>query len=265
MDWVPVRRARIRSQRRQSEASRNQTVVTGRAISGASTADWRTCGRCTTSFARQGYEVTERSTVPSDLRESEEFRALCSTSATCMEKRLAPSTTVDPASVSAALALEGDPFYKSITKDFDSDPARRRAALTAYFSLSIEEGRERGRCVQGGDPAHGVAVWHLPRGSEDAGRFADEKRERLSHILGPVGFGNYCRIIDYMHSRAEHSVVPQAWYLSIVAVHPTKQGRGFGGELLAPTLAEAERHHRRLSRWFQDCLSRCRLDTTLTT
>lgn len=42
-------------------------------------------------FARQGYRVIERVDVLKDLQESEEFRALCPTSATCMMKVLTDS------------------------------------------------------------------------------------------------------------------------------------------------------------------------------
>ena len=42
-------------------------------------------------FARQGYRVIERGTAPQDMRESEEFRSLCPSSATCMAKSLADS------------------------------------------------------------------------------------------------------------------------------------------------------------------------------
>jgi amino-acid N-acetyltransferase len=40
-------------------------------------------------FARQGYRAVERSTAPQDMQGSEEFRSLCSISATCMAKDLA--------------------------------------------------------------------------------------------------------------------------------------------------------------------------------
>jgi amino-acid N-acetyltransferase len=40
-------------------------------------------------FARRGYQVIERSVAPADLRESEEFRSLCPSSAVCMAKVLA--------------------------------------------------------------------------------------------------------------------------------------------------------------------------------
>jgi N-acetylglutamate synthase-like GNAT family acetyltransferase len=39
-------------------------------------------------FARQGYRVIERSSAPEEIQESEEFRSLCPSSATCMAKSL---------------------------------------------------------------------------------------------------------------------------------------------------------------------------------
>lgn len=38
-------------------------------------------------FAREGYRVVERSSAPGQMQASEEFRSLCPSSATCMEKR----------------------------------------------------------------------------------------------------------------------------------------------------------------------------------
>lgn len=42
-----------------------------------------------TFFAREGYRVIERSNAPQAMQGSEEFRSLCPSSATCMEKSLA--------------------------------------------------------------------------------------------------------------------------------------------------------------------------------
>jgi amino-acid N-acetyltransferase len=42
-------------------------------------------------FARRGYRVIERSAAPADMQQSEEFRSLCPSSATCMAKQLADS------------------------------------------------------------------------------------------------------------------------------------------------------------------------------
>ena len=43
-------------------------------------------------FAHLGYRVIERSTTPRDMQESDEFRSLCPSSATCMAKSLPAST-----------------------------------------------------------------------------------------------------------------------------------------------------------------------------
>lgn len=42
-------------------------------------------------FARQGYRVVDRRTAPQSMQGSEEFRSLCPSSATCMEKSLPDS------------------------------------------------------------------------------------------------------------------------------------------------------------------------------
>lgn len=43
-------------------------------------------------FARLGYRVIDREAAPKDMQQSEEFRSLCPSSATCMAKHLADST-----------------------------------------------------------------------------------------------------------------------------------------------------------------------------
>jgi GNAT superfamily N-acetyltransferase len=42
-----------------------------------------------------------------------------------------------------------------------------------------------------------------------------------------------------MSHRCEPLVPEDAWYLTIVGVHPVAQGRGIGAQLVRPTLAEA--------------------------
>ena len=43
-----------------------------------------------TLFARHGYERIERTDIPAEARQSEEFRSLCPASAICMIKQLSP-------------------------------------------------------------------------------------------------------------------------------------------------------------------------------
>jgi ribosomal protein S18 acetylase RimI-like enzyme len=45
----------------------------------------------------------------------------------------------------------------------------------------------------------------------------------------------------FMSTKAANIVDDHAWYLSIVAVDPTSQGRALSRKLLEPTIAEADR------------------------
>ena len=149
-------------------------------------------------------------------------------------------TKLDLACPAVAAALEGDPFYRSITEECGADAAGRRRVLERYFAYSIQEGSDLGRTVHLADRAHGVAVWLLPQPSEIEVRAAREKRSFLDSNLGAKGVANYYRMVEYMSGRAAAIVPDDAWYLSIIAVDPSLQGRGCGKQLLAPTLAEAD-------------------------
>jgi GNAT superfamily N-acetyltransferase len=148
---------------------------------------------------------------------------------------------MDPAAASAVAALEHEPFYRTICAGYVRDGVRRRAVLARYFSYSIQEGREIGRCVHLADRTRGVAVWLLPHAPEVAARVARDKRLFLATTLDAEGCANYDRIVDFMSTQAASMVDDDAWYLSIVAVDPQAQGQGLGRKLLEPTLAEADR------------------------
>ena len=72
------------------------------------------------------------------------------------------------------------------------------------------------------------------------------RSEFFPATLEAQGCANYHRIVDYMSAKSAPVVRSVSghfpvWYLSIVAVDPAAQGQGLGRQLLAPTLAEADR------------------------
>jgi GNAT superfamily N-acetyltransferase len=147
------------------------------------------------------------------------------------------------AQASAALAesLFDDPFYWAITEDFGNDLAARKRALNLYFHYSLEESERTGRCVVAPDPRLGAAAWLLPRSSDVDAAESSAKSEYLASALGSRGKENYYRIVRYMAPLAARVVPRDSWYLSIIGILPSAQGRGLGAALLAGTLADASR------------------------
>jgi len=148
-------------------------------------------------------------------------------------------TRFEQASGALAESLLDDPFYWAITDDFGTDLAARKQALSRYFHYSLEEAERSGRCVVAPDPSLGAAAWLLPRSPEVAATASSTKSAYLATILGLRGVENYYRIVRYMAPLAAQVVPRGAWYLSIIGILPSAQGRGLGVTLLADTLEEA--------------------------
>jgi ribosomal protein S18 acetylase RimI-like enzyme len=145
------------------------------------------------------------------------------------------------ASTTLVDSLLDDPFYWAITEDFGDDAAARRRALTDYFHYSLQEAERTGRCTLAPDPTLGAAAWLLPRSPEVDAAEISAKSAYLASVLGPKGKENYYRITGFMAPLAARVVPNEAWYLSIIGILPSAQGRGLGVTLLADTLVEASR------------------------
>jgi GNAT superfamily N-acetyltransferase len=147
------------------------------------------------------------------------------------------------ASSALAESLIDDPFYRAITDDFGTDLTARRHALSCYFHYSLAEAARVGRCIVAPDPALGASAWILPRSPETDAAESCAKSEYFASVLGPRGMENYQRIVRFMAPLAARVVPHGAWYLSIIGILPSAQGRGLGATLLAGTLAEASQAH----------------------
>jgi GNAT superfamily N-acetyltransferase len=147
------------------------------------------------------------------------------------------------ASSALAESLVDDPFYWVITDDFASDLTARKCALSRYFHYSLAEAERTGRCVLAPDPTLGASAWLLPRSPDVDAAESSAKFAHLASILGPRGIENYRRIVRYMTPLTAKVIPRNAWYLSIVGILPSAQGRGLGATLLAGTLAEASHAH----------------------
>ena len=144
---------------------------------------------------------------------------------------------------SAALteALLDDPFYEAIAEGLKHDLEARKGGLMSYFQYSLAEAERTGRCVFADDPGLGAAAWLLPRSADVDAAESAAKAAFLAESLGSRGAENYYRIVRFMVPLAARLVPEDAWYLSIIGILPSAQGRGLGEALLAGTLAEASR------------------------
>jgi GNAT superfamily N-acetyltransferase len=134
-------------------------------------------------------------------------------------------------------ALFHEGFYQGLL--VDTPPAAHHRVLAAYFAYSLDEAGRTGRVVLAPDPSLGAAAWLLPRPPDVDATERRSKHEALARLFGPDGCANYERMIAFMGPRADAAVPADAWYLSILGVHPSAQGHGLGAALLEPTLAEA--------------------------
>jgi ribosomal protein S18 acetylase RimI-like enzyme len=161
--------------------------------------------------------------------------------ATWPAPRVGTTQPLQKAAAALAASLIDDPFYQAITTDREDDVDARLSVLAQYFDYSLQEASRVGRCLIHDDPALGAAAWLLPRTVDVELAETAAKAAYLAELLGPRGWDNYSRIIGFMSDRSKPLVPAGAWYLTIIAVHPSAQGRGIGAQLLQPTLAEATR------------------------
>jgi len=138
-----------------------------------------------------------------------------------------------------ALSLAEDPFYRAISVEHAGSRDSQLVVLEKYFGYSLSEAQRTGRCMLAADASDGAAAWLLPRSPAVEAAESAAKVVAMAEILGPRGSAIYHSIVNFMAPVAERHVPADAWYLSIVGVHPGAQGRGLGQSLLRPTLDEA--------------------------
>jgi GNAT superfamily N-acetyltransferase len=160
------------------------------------------------------------------------------------------NASFDRVAPALARALCDDPFYVALLADAPTDVDVRDDLLTQYFLYSLQECAHGGRVVTCDAPGLGGAAWMLPLQDTVAITVKAEKAEFLKTLLGSPALARYQSIVTTMASQTGSIVPADAWYLSILGVHPRAQGHGLGGQLLAPTLAEA-----------RDAGARCYLET----
>lgn len=145
--------------------------------------------------------------------------------------------------VRSATGAEQKAVIDVITLAFSSDPMARWALAEPATYLSVMP--ELVRAFGGNGFAHGTvhclegtlaaAMWLPPGVHPDAERMMDLVER---HVPGPKmpDMMQVFEQMDHYHPKEPH------WYLPLIGVDPSCQGRGFGSALLHYALAQCDRH-----------------------
>ncbi len=153
--------------------------------------------------------------------------------------------------VRPARAGDRGPLVASAARAFTIDPMfgwlggsrlRTHRMLPGLLAGTVDDLLAHGRCWvvdAGQDGPVGLAGWcppgTYPRGARRDLALAGRSLGGLPHLRHPLSGARLLARLEREHAHDPH------WYLALLIVDPEWQGRGLGGALLAPGLAQADR------------------------
>jgi GNAT superfamily N-acetyltransferase len=145
-------------------------------------------------------------------------------------------------SASVATTTDEDRAIATLTTAFASDAVTRWFLRDAHFYLTywpqlvqlIAGAAFTGGTADAIDDHGGVALWLAPGVSSDDEGIGALAAEAIPEAEQEDAFAFMMQIAEY-HPQEPH------WYLALLGVDPTKQGRGYGSALLASTLERCDR------------------------
>lgn len=136
-------------------------------------------------------------------------------------------------------ALKNDPFYRTLQAHV-ADGRDAKDAMLAYYRLSMRDGLAWGRVTSPTDGDYGASVWSLPLDAEASAARTAEKQTALEAALGQAAMQVFNQIEAEMARHEDALDLHDLWYLSILGLHPSRQGKGLGAALLEPVLKDAD-------------------------
>lgn len=155
-----------------------------------------------------------------------------------------------PVIVESFAAADRDEVLAVLARAFWPDPvfgyfARHRLhehhVLPAVFHAFLADAAPFGECTvaRAGDRIVGAAAWLPPAGMP---RSRGRDLALQGRIVRPLLTGRHqvrgLGLLDAVGRAHPHD--PPHWYLALLGTDPVLQGRGIGGQLLAPVLARAD-------------------------
>jgi len=143
---------------------------------------------------------------------------------------------IQPAGQLLARAFFDDPFGTHIFPDH----VQRQDGLTWYFTALTRASYWFDAVYVTADEVTGVAVWIAPDQTLTPQQIDEAGLNRTRTFFGTEAYERYHQIVDPLAVLHARDVPLPHWYLTLIGVEPDQQGRGLGGALLAPILAQAE-------------------------
>lgn len=151
-------------------------------------------------------------------------------------RRLAPSEIGQAASL-LARGFQDDPLFAYLLPD----PDRRARLAPGLLGSLVRYGVRYGVVESTTEGIDGGAVWLPPGGTTmSPGRMLRTGVMAAPLGLGAAGLVRFAAFIKTTEDAHAQAVAGPHWYLNLLAVEPTRQGRGLGGRLLRPGLARAD-------------------------
>lgn len=139
-------------------------------------------------------------------------------------------------------ALTEDAFYITMEKSVVNGSARE--AMIRYMDYSMIEAERYGALLISADQQSGAAIWSRPQERQIEEEKQQNKRDFIKHHMGRSSLESYDAMVAFMAEQSAPQIGAQAWYLSIVGIHPRSQGKGFGVNLVEEILQKTDRLHR---------------------
>jgi ribosomal protein S18 acetylase RimI-like enzyme len=135
-------------------------------------------------------------------------------------------------------AFQDDPMFTYIF----SDPLRRAMITPKVFHSLIKYSSSNGGEVYTTPEApNGGAIWLSPGNTHT--KPLGMVRAGMIGLFLSLNFGErkrFFQVINYMEKTHDELVPRPNWYLQVLGVEPTLQGRGIGSNLIQPVLAKAD-------------------------
>lgn len=139
-------------------------------------------------------------------------------------------------------ALTEDAFYITLEKSVTEGSARE--AMLRYLDYSMVEAHRYGVLLISADHKSGAALWSRPLKRELEREKQRRKRDFIIYHMGQSCLESYQAMVAFMTGKSAPQIDADAWYLSIVGIHPRSQGRGHGVDLVEEVLQKTDRMNR---------------------